>query len=160
MALTSLFPLENGSAGLLSAVNVGGTKYDIRDYAARNALSASLSVIDQLSTMAIGGVHYIGKAQDSDNIFDGSTLSVVHIDSVSVEVQQGDMVTHKNPDGEGPDCEYIWNGHTWNELGSTGSLKSLAFKDSATGGYTPAGSVDITPSGALTVDFSKASFTG
>ena len=49
---------------------------------------------------------------------------------------------------------------TWYELGSTGSLKALAFKDSASGKITPAGNLTVDAGGALTVDFSEATFTG
>jgi hypothetical protein len=35
--------------------------------------------------------------------------------------------------------EYVFNGTKWQEFGSTGSLKSLAFKDNASGNYTPIG---------------------
>ena len=36
--------------------------------------------------------------------------------------------------------EWMWNGSTIDEFGSTSLLKALAFKDSASGSYTPAGS--------------------
>lgn len=39
--------------------------------------------------------------------------------------------------------EFVWStsDNKWHEFGSTGSLKGLAFKDSASVSYTPAGSV-------------------
>lgn len=41
--------------------------------------------------------------------------------------------------------EFIWSDSDskWHEFGSTGSLKGLAFKDSASGSMTPAGSVAV-----------------
>lgn len=38
-----------------------------------------------------------------------------------------------------PSVEFMWNGTAMDEFGSTSLLKSLAFKDSASGSYTPAG---------------------
>jgi len=37
--------------------------------------------------------------------------------------------------------ELIWNGNQWNEFGSTGSLKALAFEDTVKSKYTPKGQV-------------------
>lgn len=116
-----------------------GSVYDIKDAEARVGLSA-------LSAIVEGGVHYIGKT--TSNIADGSTTNPIDIidstttpaTSKSVTAVQGDMVSKEQTSG--PDIELIWNGEQWCELGSTGSLKALAFKDSASGSYTPAGTID------------------
>jgi hypothetical protein len=65
-------------------------------------------------------------------------LSVV-IGDKTVEAKQGDMVSMEKAGSQ--DLEFLFNGTAWYELGSTGSLKALAFKDSATATYTPAGTV-------------------
>lgn len=39
--------------------------------------------------------------------------------------------------------EFVWNGSAWQELGKN-NFGALAFKSSASGSYTPAGSVSIT----------------
>ena len=88
-ALTSLFPFDK--ANMISAVNVGGVEYQIRDYQARNALSAALPVIDDLSSMVQGGVHYIGKT--TTELTDGATTNPITIDNKSVTAKQGDMVS-------------------------------------------------------------------
>lgn len=46
--------------------------------------------------------------------------------------------------------EFVWNGTAWQSVGKN-NFGSLAFKNSASGSYTPAGSVSITP-GADTTD--------
>ena len=87
-------------------------------------------------------MHYMGIS--STAITDGSTTATLTIDGTSTTFAAADagaVVIY----GE---KEYVWNGTKWQEFGSTGSLKALAFKDSASGSYTPAGGV------------SQPSFTG
>lgn len=97
-----------------------GTTYEIKDAVARMNQS--------------GAMHYLGIT--STAITDGSTTATITIDSQTVTLGTSDagaVVIY----GE---REYVWNGSKWQEFGSTGSLKALAFKDSASGAYTPAGS--------------------
>lgn len=96
-----------------------GTTYDIKDAVARMNQS--------------GAMHYLGIT--STAITDGSTTATITIDGQTVtlgESDSGAVVIY----GEN---EFVWNGTKWQEFGSTGSLKALAFKDSATGAYTPQG---------------------
>lgn len=96
-----------------------GTTYDIKDAVARMNQS--------------GAMHYLGVT--STAITDGSTTATITIDSETVTLGASDagaVVIY----GEN---EFVWNGTKWQEFGSTGSLKALAFKDSASGAYTPAG---------------------
>jgi hypothetical protein len=52
--------------------------------------------------------------------------------------------------------EFVWTGSKWQEFGSTGSLKALAFKDTASASYTPAGTVSKqTFSGTATTSTGK-----
>lgn len=97
---------------------------------------------------------------------DGATTNPITVNSESVEARLGGMASY---DGS----EFVWNGTAWQELGQN-NFGALAFKSSATGTYTPAGSVTIskgadttqsvTPFGAagelayFTVDSETATF--
>lgn len=109
-----------------------GTTYDIKDAKAWEDIAALSSTIQ-------GGVHYIGKTTTA--LSDGATTNPITIDDKSVTAKQGDMVSYSAGEGDTKDLEFIFNGTKWYELGSTGSLKALAFKDNASATYTPAGSV-------------------
>lgn len=111
MADISKFVLPNGEA------------YDIKDAVARAAI-ASIS----------GAMTYLGATTTA--ISDGSTTNPITIGGKSVTPAAGDVVIYGN-------SEYVWSDteSKWREFGSTGSLKALAFKDSASGSYTPAGTV-------------------
>ena len=41
------------------------------------------------------------------------------------------------------DVEFIFDGTQWNEFGEASVLKALAYKDSASGDYTPAGGITV-----------------
>lgn len=84
-----------------------------------------------------GAMHYIGTTTAS--ITDGNTSkpSDVTGTGASGALASGDVVIS----GE---KEFVWNGSKWQEFGSTGSLKALAFKDNATASYQPAGTLTIT----------------
>ena len=111
MAEISKFVLPNGEA------------YDIKDATARAAI-ASVS----------GAMKYLGTTTTA--ISDGSATNPITIGGKSVTVVAGNVVIYGN-------SEYVWADieGCWREFGSTGSLKALAFKDSASGSYTPAGTV-------------------
>lgn len=98
-----------------------GTTYDLKDETARNAISG-------LS----GAMKYVGVT--TTVLTDGSTATTIVINGDNHTAAAGDVAIYG-------DSEFVFNGSTWNEFGSTGSLKALAFKDSASGSYTPAGSV-------------------
>lgn len=100
-----------------------GTTYDIKDARARE-LIGSLS----------GALTYLGIT--TTELVDGSTASPIVIGGTSVTPKAGDIAAYGN-------SEFVWSDveSKWREFGSTGSLKALAFKDSASGSYTPAGTV-------------------
>lgn len=100
-----------------------GTTYEIKDAKARE-LIGSLS----------GALTYLGTTTTA--LADGATTSPITIGGTSVTPKAGDVVAYGN-------SEFVWSAaeSKWREFGSTGSLKALAFKDSASGSYTPAGSV-------------------
>ena len=54
------------------------------------------------------------------------------------KLNEGDFTEIQGTAGK-PSVEFMWNGTAMDEFGSTSLLKSLAFKDSASGSYTPAG---------------------
>ena len=109
-----------------------GSTYDIKDAAARQDIKDIKSSIGS-------GVRYIGVT--TTVIIDGSVVSPIVIEGQSVEPKSGDLVFYLKK-------EFIWNGSKWTEFGDMGDLKALAFKDSASGSFTPAGQV------------SKPTFTG
>lgn len=111
MADISKFVLPNGEA------------YDIKDAVARAAIGT-----------ISGAMTYLGTTTTA--ISDGSTTNPITIGGKSVTPTAGDVVIYGN-------SEYVWSDteSKWREFGSTGSLKALAFKDSASGSYTPAGTV-------------------
>ena len=100
-----------------------GTTYDIKDATARANISALSGALTFLGTTTTA-------------ITDGATTSPIKIGDASVTPKAGNVVIYGN-------SEFVWSAteSKWREFGSTGSLKGLAFKDSASGSYTPAGSV-------------------
>lgn len=98
-----------------------GSTYDIVDAGARS-LIAALS----------GSVSWLGITTTA--LTDGATTNPITVSGESVTASPGGIAAY----GE---REFVWNGSKWQEFGSTGSLKALAFKDSASGPFTPAGTV-------------------
>ena len=86
--------------------------------------------IADIKSSITGAMHYAGVT--TTEISDGSTTGTITIGGESYTAKNGDVVIY----GE---LEFVWNGSKWQELGSTGSLKALAFKDNASATYTPAG---------------------
>lgn len=104
----------------ISKINVGGTSYNIKDAVARETL-----------TGLSGAMHFIGTTTTA--ITDGSDTTPVAITGKdNVTPNAGDVVIYGKK-------EFVWNGSAWNEFGDMGSLKALAFKDSAEGTFTPQG---------------------
>ena len=95
-----------------------GITYDIKDAWAR----------DRLSGLS-GAMHFVGTSSTDPTSEGGPT--VVKGDEVITNFAAGDVVVY-TPSGKA-ECEYVFNGTSWQEFGSTGSLKALAFKDSASG---------------------------
>ena len=100
-----------------------GTTYDIKDATARELIKTLGSPTS-----------YLGVTTTA--ITDGATTSPITIGDKSVTPKAGDIVAYGS-------SEFVWSAveSKWREFGSTGSLKALAFKDSASTSYTPAGSV-------------------
>ena len=100
-----------------------GTTYDIKDATARSNIAALSGALTFLGTTTTA-------------LTDGATTSPITIGDSSVTPKAGNVVIYGN-------SEFVWSAaeSKWREFGSTGSLKALAFKDSASASYTPAGSV-------------------
>lgn len=107
-------------------VNVSGTvtnvTYDLKDAYARERIAALGSA-----------VYWMGVTTTA--LTDGSTTNPITINGDSVEAAVGGMAQY---DG----VEFVWNGSAWQEMGH-GNFGSLAFKSSAEGSFTPAGTVSV-----------------
>lgn len=113
----------------LSKIVQGSNTLYIKDAEAQEAIAS-------IQSSVTGGMHYIGET--STVLTDGASTATLtpkseNAMSKTTGFVAGDIVIY----GE---LEFVWNGSVWHEFGSTGSLKSLAFVDSATGSVTAAGS--------------------
>lgn len=102
-----------------------GTTYDIKDTVARQD-------IEEIKESISSGVSFIGQATTA--ITDQATTNPITIDDEFVTATKGDLVVYGSK-------EFIFSGTKWIEFGDLGSLGALAFKNSATGGFAPAGTV-------------------
>ncbi len=104
-----------------------GTVYDIKDTQARTD-------IESIQRAISGGMSFIG--QTTTEIVDQSTNNPITISGSSYTAVAGDLVVYGTK-------EFVFDGDKWIEFGDLGSLGALAFKDSASGSYTPTGTVTI-----------------
>ena len=130
-----------------------GDNFLIKDQAARQD-------IQTLKDTVVGTTHYRGTADaiqssisgTNKSMRDGATSNgnIVMTDGTTLTPQNGDIIIiGTSGTNEAAPKEYIFKltsstGPTgvWNEFGSTGSLKALAFKDNATASYTPRGTIN------------------
>lgn len=108
----------------ISVLNDGTNDLYIKDAEARQD-------IEDLKGSVTGAMHFVGTT--TSVLSDGATTKPIVIDGENYNQNAGDVAIY----GE---LEFAWNGSKWQEFGSTGSLKALAFKDSATGSVTASGS--------------------
>lgn len=140
-----------------------GTTYDLKDTEARIAL-------ENLSATVAGGVQYVGKT--TSKLTDGATTNPVVVvngdSSADYTAKIGDMVDYNN-------VLFLYNKkNQWDQLGSAGPIKALAYKDTAETNYTPIGTVStpkftgkpvvlttkIVPAGTVTVTTAAATGAG
>lgn len=131
-----------------------GSTYNIKDATARELIAS-------IETSITGAMSYVGVTTTA--LSDGATTNPITINGNSHTAKAGDVAIYG-------DKEFVFNGTVWNEFGDMGSLKALAFKDSASGTYTPAGSVsqptftgtpgDIDISATPTGTVSQPTFSG
>ena len=115
---------RDSNKSYLSQVKMpSGNTYYFKDVELENAVNGIANTVTQV-------MHWRGTTTTA--IADGSTTKTISIDGSNYEAQQGDVVSYK-PSGASQAREFAWNGTSWQEYGSTGSLKALAFKDSASG---------------------------
>lgn len=126
---------------LISQVTLpNGTTYDIKDGWSRDQIAAIYELIE-------GGVNFIGvvAAPPAHQISDGDTTNPITVkdgaSTKSVTATAGDIVIQGTK-------EFIYDGTAWREFGDITGLGDLAFADTASGPFTPAGTV------------SKPTFTG
>ena len=131
--------------------STGSTTYDIKDATAR----------EQIAAISGGYTKYLGVTTTA--LTDGSNTNPITINSQSVTASNGDIATYGNK-------EFIFNGTVWQEFGDLSALGLLAYANTATGSFTPNGSITtasftgssttstgkFTPSGNI----SGTSFTG
>ena len=107
-------------------VNVGGTvinvTFDIKDAYARQAIA------DLGNSMYWMGV-------TTTVLTDGATTNPITIDDTSISASVGGVAQYS---GE----EFAWNGSAWQSLGKN-NFGALAFKNSASGSYTPSGTITV-----------------
>ena len=98
-----------------------GTTYNLKDQGARD-------LIDQMS----GYTKFLGVTTTA--LTDGATTNPIKINSVDVTAEEGNIATYGS-------AEFIFNGTAWQAFGDLSGLGSLAYKNSASATYTPAGTV-------------------
>lgn len=134
-----------------------GSTYDIKDATARDLISAMSNY-----------TAYLGVTTTS--LTDEATTNPITISNKQVTAVSGNIVTKGKE-------EFIFNGTKWQKFGDLSALGSLAYKNTASASYKPAGAVSqptftgkavsYTPEGSVTVNaytpagtVSKPSFTG
>lgn len=97
-----------------------GVTYDIKDTVAREA--------------AAGGVKYAGVT--TTELTDGSSVSQIVVAGETINAENGMLAIYGQK-------EFIYStvDNEWHEFGDLSSLGALAYADTATGSYTPAGTV-------------------
>lgn len=121
------------------------------------------SEIAAIKSALTGAMHYIGVTTTA--LSNGATTNPIVIDGKSVTAKSGDIAIYNS-------LEFVFSDtdNKWHEFGSTGSLKALAFKDTASGKVTPTGTVskpnftgtegNVSVAGTPTGTVSKPTFTG
>lgn len=105
-----------------------GNTYDIKDATARESIKN-----------LTGYTKFLGVT--TTELTDGATTNPITVNNESVTATSGAIATYGSK-------EFIWNGTAWQEFGDMSSIGALGRKDSASGSYTPKGTV------------SKPTFTG
>lgn len=107
-----------------------GSSYNVKDAEARAAIAALGNPINFLGVTTTA-------------LTDGATTNPITIGGESKTAKSGDFVVYGNK-------EFLFDGTSWHEFGDTTGLGDLAYKDTASATYTPAGtigaqSVNLTP---------------
>lgn len=127
-----------------------GSTYDIADSVARSQISGAITLRGETTTA----------------LTDNATTNPITISGNSYTAIANDAVFYSHK-------EFVFDGTYWHEFGDMSGLGALATKDSASGTYTPAGSItggaftgssttftgNFTPSGTIAVNASSGSGT-
>lgn len=100
-----------------------GSTYNVKDQGARDLIAA-------LQENAV----FLGVT--TTELEEGSTTNPITIDGEPVTARAGDWTILDDNKKE-----FVYNGTIWQEFGDMSDLGSLAYKDSASGAYTPTGTV-------------------
>ena len=107
-------------------VNVNGTitnvEFTIKDAEARQAIEALGNAL-----------YWIGVTTTA--LSEGATTNPISVNGEDVTAKLGGLASYNG-------MEYAWNGSAWQGMGPN-NLGALAYKNTASGDYTPAGSVSI-----------------
>lgn len=124
-------------------VDVSGTitnvTYDIKDAEARQRISELGKAL-----------YWIGVTTTA--LTDGSTTNPITVDGDSVTASAGGVAQYDTK-------EFVWNGTAWQELGD-GQLGALAYKNSASGSYTPAGTIAVSEAADTTTTVNSITDVG
>ena len=116
-----------------------GTEYNLKDAWARQQIEA-----------ITGGDAIVFKGVSTSPLTDGGTENPTVGGTVITEKIAGDLYFYQT-------YEFIWDGAKWVELGLAPSeFGDLAFADTASTSYTPAGSVEFSGTTNKTADVSVA----
>ena len=97
-----------------------------------------VEIKDKIARDAVAGGTFF-KGVTTTALEDGSTTTTISVGGESITVANGDIAVYGNK-------EFIYApaDNKWHELGDVSMLGALAVKDSASGSYTPAGTVEFT----------------
>ena len=111
----------------ISKLTIGANTYNFKDAQARDDIA-------NIQATVTGAMHYAGVTTTA--LVDGASTSPITIGGNNVAAISGMVVMYG-------DKEFIYSDTDgkWHEFGDWGDLGALAMKDSASGNYTPAGSV-------------------
>ena len=137
---------------------LNGTTYDLKDTQARND-------IEDIKGAIGGGVTFMGET--TTTLTDGATTNPITINDKSVTAIKGYLVVYNSK-------EFVFDGTKWIEMGDLSVLGALAYKNNASGNFTPSGSVsqptftgsettstgNFTPSGGVTLSSAATTSTG
>ena len=124
-----------------------GSKKYVKDAEAREDIAAIQEILQNGSryigkfTSAVVGGETVTSLKDGDVVTSITTTTGTYVTGTPAGTEKqliaGDYCQHE-VSGKST-TEWMWNGSSIDEFGSTSLLKALAFKDSASGSYTPAG---------------------
>ena len=102
-----------------------GTTYDLKDAQARTDIAS-------IQQSIAGGLTFLGETTTA--LTDGATTNPITINGNNVTATSGDLVLYGNK-------EFLFDGTKWIEMGDLSLLGSLAYQNSASGSFTPSGTV-------------------